>query len=139
MIPMNDKQSQWRFAWRMFACGLAFYVASGFWPDVMPSQVYGDMARDIQAEIWALGFMSSSGMVAYGTYINGRWQWSPALRIAGHVALLIMFAYLCASAFSAPFGAVIVIYGGLFFIPAIVGFLRMNVADLMARARHGSR
>ena len=137
MRPMRDRSDQWSFALRMFACGFLFYVASAVWPEAMPVGVYGETAYDIDAEIWALGFMAASGLVLYGVHINGRWRWSPALRIAGLMVLLAMFAFLVASALFAPFGSVIVIFGGLFFIPELIGFLRSNVRDMVVRYGRG--
>jgi hypothetical protein len=81
--------------------------------------------------------MAAAGMVLYGVHINGRWKWSPVLRIAGHFLLLSMFAYLVASALFAPFGSVVVIFGGLFFIVELIGFLRSNVHDLAVRRGGG--
>jgi hypothetical protein len=130
---MRDRSDQWSFGVRMFGCGLLFYIASAVWPEAMPEGVYGTMAYDVDAETWALGFMAASGMVLYGVHINGRWKWSPVLRIFGHFFLLCMFAYLVASALLAPFGSVVVIFGGLFFIPELIGFLRSNVRDLAVR------
>lgn len=138
MNLMIDRMDQWRFCLRIFACGLLFYVAAKVWPDAMPVQVYGQMAYDIAAETWALGFMSASGMVAYGVHINGRWRWSPVLRIVGYMILLMMFAFLVGSAFHAPFGAVVVIFGGLFFVPMVIGFLRINLMDFIARVTYGA-
>jgi hypothetical protein len=48
-----------------------------------------------------------------------------------------MFAFLVASALFAPFGSVIVIFGGLFFIPELIGFLRSNVRDMVVRYGRG--
>jgi hypothetical protein len=133
MRAMRDRSDQWSFALRMFGCGFLFFVASSVWPEAMPIGVYGEAAYDIDAETWALGFMAAAGLVLYGVHINGRWRWSPLLRIAGHGFLLAMFAYLVASALFAPFGSVVVIFGGLFFIPELIGFLRSNVRDLAVR------
>lgn len=138
LMPMRDGGDQWRFVWRIFACGLLFYIAARAWPDAMPVQVYGQMAYDIDAETWSLGFMSASGMAAYGIHINGRWRWSPVLRLSGYLLLLMMFAYLVGSAITAQFGAVVAIFGGMFFIPMLVGFLRINLADFLARFNNGT-
>ena len=139
MNPMIDRTDQWRFCLRIFTCGLLFYAAAKLWPDAMPVEVYGHLAYDIAAETWSMGFMSASGMVAYGIHINGRWKWSPVLRICGYLMLLMMFAFLVGSAIQAPFGAVIVIFGGVFFVPMVIGFLRINLVDFIGRMTHGAR
>lgn len=130
---MRDRSDQWSFALRMLTCGFLFFIASSVWPEAMPEDVYGSMAYDIDAETWSLGFMAASGLLIYGVLINGRWRWSPVLRIAGLSMLLAMFVYLVVSALHAPYGSVIVIFGGLFFVPEILIFLRSNVRDLAAR------
>jgi hypothetical protein len=134
---MRDRSDQWAFAWRIFACGMLFYIAASIWPDAMPVMVYGEMAYQIEAETWALGFMGSSALLAYGVHINGRWRWSPCVRVAALLFMLALFAYLVASAVMAPAGSVVAIFGGLFFIPMIVGFLKTNLRDLRVRWSYG--
>jgi hypothetical protein len=136
---MRDRADQWAFAWRIFACGMLFFIAASIWPEAMPSEVYGEMAYQIEAETWALGFMGASALLAYGVHINGRWRWSPTVRVTALMFLLGMFAYLVASAVTAPAGSVVAIFGGLFFIPMIAGFLKTNLRDLRVRWSYGRR
>ena len=116
---------------------MLFYIAASIWPDAMPVMVYGEMAYQIEAETWALGFMGSSALLAYGVHINGRWRWSPCVRVAALLFMLALFAYLVASAVMAPAGSVVAIFGGLFFIPMIAGFLKTNLRDLRVRWSYG--
>jgi hypothetical protein len=83
--------------------------------------------------------MGASALLAYGVHINGRWRWSPAVRVTALMFLLGMFAYLVASAVTAPAGSVVAIFGGLFFIPMIAGFLKTNLRDLRVRWSYGGR
>ena len=136
---MRDRSDQWAFAWRIFACGMLFFVASSIWPEAMPADVYGDLAYQIEAETWSLGFMGASALLAYGVHINGRWRWSPLARITGLGFLLAMFSFLVWSAIHAPAGSVVAIFGGLFFIPMIAGFLWTNIRDLRVRWSYGRR
>ena len=133
MVLTKNRSEQLFFAWRVFLCGLAFFIASAFWPSPMAPAVYGIAAYDIQAEAWAVGFMSSSALVLWGVTINGRWYYSPFVRMTGFAALLVMFLVLSISAMSAPMGSVVVIFGGLFFVPDCIRFLRLNIIDAMAR------
>ena len=139
MIPMRERQTQWFFCWAMFLCGAAFLIASRTVPSAMSIKQFGALAYDIPAETWAMGYMSASALSAYGIHINGRWRWSAVFRIAGYVALLSMFCVLIWSAWSAPYGMQTVVFGGLFFVPVIVWFLRINLSDFGARWRNGTR
>jgi len=133
MRPMRDRTDQLSFAIRVFLCGLLFYIWSSMLPGAMAPEVYGQAAFDIEAETWSIGFMSAAGLILYGVIINGRWRWSPILRLLGFFALLLMFTVLVLSSISAQFGSVVAIFGGLFFIPEIVGFIRVNILDMVAR------
>lgn len=133
MTPMRDRSDQLNFAVRIFLCGLLFYVWSVMMPNAMPVDVYGKTAFDIQTSVWALGFMSAASLVLYGVIINGRWRWSPLLRLTGFSAILFMFAVLVVSALTAPYGSVVAIFGGIFFIPGIIGFIGKNIMDMVAR------
>jgi len=139
MRPMISRRDQWRFVWKMFGTGLLFYLASTMWTDVMPAEVYGEMAHSIESAIWSLGFMSSAGMVIYGISINGRWRWSPLLRISGYIMLIMMFGFLAVSSLFSQYGAVILIFSVVYFIPTITSFLRVNIDDLTARWGNESR
>lgn len=133
MIPMRDRIDQLYFAFRIFLCGLFFFVWSYFLPGAMSPEVYGVAATDIKAATWSLGYMSAAGLILYGVIINGRWRWSPILRLTGFFALLLMFIVLVVSSLSAPHGSVVAIFGGLFFIPEILYFIRANILDMVAR------
>jgi len=139
MRPMGDRRDQWWFVWKMFGSGLLFYLATTLWVDVMPPEVYGVMAHNIQSSIWSLGFMSSAGMVIYGISINGRWRWSPILRIAGYIMLLMMFSFLAVSSLFSQYGAVVLIFSVMYFIPTIASFIKVNIDDLTARWGDESR
>lgn len=119
---------QWEFCWKVFACGLGFLVLSLGWPDAMSPSVYGKAAYDVPAEVWSMAFMSASLLVIYGLHINGRKPLlTPLLRIAGYGLLLALFLYLILSAASAPDGAVIIVFGSLFFVPTILRHLTSTI------------
>ena len=139
MLPMRERPTQWFFCLRMFICGLAFYAAATMVPTAMTIEQFGKVAYDIDAETWGIGFMSASALSIYGIHINGRWRWSAVLRILGYTALLTMFLVLTFSALTAPFGTPTVVFGGLFFIPDLVRFLRINTCDFVERFKNGAR
>lgn len=126
----------WRFARRMLVVGVAFLALSFFRPDAMSPNVYGIRAYSIPAEIWALGFISASGLIIYGLHINGRMPLlTPLLRLAGLAFLAIMYALLTVSAWSAPDGEVIVIFSVMFFLPDILAYARVESRQWLHRWR----
>jgi len=123
----------------MIWCGVAFLIAAKLMPDAMAPNVYGQAAYDIDAETWALGFIAAPLLVIYGIHINGRALFSPALRIIGYLCLLGLFVYLICSAWHSPDGFIIVAFGGFFFVPSILRYLRVNIMDAAARIRNDTR
>lgn len=107
-------------------------------PGAMSPEQFGWMAYDIDAEVWGFGFMSASGLSAYGIHINGRWRWSPYIRIVGYLILLVLFGILAISGLGAKYGFQTVIYAVAFFGFGIAGYLVDNVVDLRRRIAHGT-
>ena len=133
-----ERPAQWRFAFSLFLVGLCFMVAAWFFPNTMTPNVYGYMVYDTPAEVWAMGFMASAGLVLYGLHINGRWFWSPMIRAAGYVLIILMFSIVWWSALWSPDGLVLTIWSGIYFIPQAVLFLRVAFADMRGRFAVGS-
>lgn len=124
----------WRFAQGVFIVGLAFLVLSVGWPGAMRPEEYGRAAYAIPAEIWALGFMASSGLIIFGLHINGRKPlFTPVLRMIGVGFLIFQYIYLAASSWSAPGGAVIFVFSVLFFLPMLAHFFYADLRLLLAR------
>jgi hypothetical protein len=117
----------------MFISGAVFMVVSMFMPGTMAPNVYGYMVYDTPAEVWAMGFMASSGLVLYGLHINGRWFWSPMIRAAGFGLIVFMFSLLGWSAADTPDGVHLTIWSAFFFIPQALFFLRVAFADMRGR------
>ena len=132
-----ERQSQWRFAFRTFLVGFAFFVMAMNFPDAMKANVFGLMAYDIPAETWSAGFMGGPMLVMYGLHINGRWFWSPMLRAAGYMTQLCLFSLVGLSALTADDGAHLVPWVALFFIPEIAFFLRISFVDMRGRFARG--
>lgn len=137
MIPMQHRSLQWDFAWRIFFAAALFWVGMTIYPAAMGSEVYGAWAQTFEAEAWAGGYMGGSLLVIYGIHINGRWRWSPFLRIAGYSVLLALFAALAASSFFAPTGVVIWAFTVPCFIYPCYRYLRENVSDAVVRWQYG--
>lgn len=130
---MRGRGDQLFFAASMFTIGAAIYLLAMLSPGVMTPEEFGQVAFDIDAETWALGFMGSAAAVIYGVTINGRWRWSAAFRLAGFASLGVMFGTLALSALTAPHGAAVVVFGALYFVPRVLVFIRSNIADVLAR------
>lgn len=144
MTPYEaHKRMLWRMMVKILTVGVAFLSLAFAWPDAMSPEVYGVKAYAVPAEVWALGFISASGLVIYGLHINGRMPLlSPTLRLLGLAFLLGQYLYLTWSAFGAPDGEVIVIFSALFFIPDLAGFARVEARQVVTRwgiARNVSR
>ena len=136
MIPMQRRNAQMEFAIQIFASAWMFWLGLLVFPEALGAHVYGEMAQSIQAEAWASGFMGASLLLIYGVHINGRWRWSPFLRIAGLILLALLFAALALSSFSAPAGVVIWAFTIPCFLFPCLRFLRLNVMDARARWRN---
>ena len=128
-----ERGAQWRFSIQIFIVGFMFLVAASFFPETMAPNVYGYMTYDTPAEIWAAGFMAASGLVLYGLHINGRWFWSPMIRGAGYALIIMLFGIVSWSAASTKDGLHLTIFGGAFFIPQALFFLRIAFADMRGR------
>lgn len=143
MMYDAHKRELWRFARGLFLVGAAFMALAVVFPDSMRPDEYGARAYAIPAEIWALGFMSSSGLIIFGLHINGRKPlFTPLLRLVGIVALFCLFSFLAFSALSAKGGTAIVAFSLLFFDLYLLHFARVELAQLLNRwglARHVSR
>ena len=138
MIPMHGRDEQLRFGLQVFASAWLFWGGLLIFPDALGAQVYGGMAQAVQAEAWAAAFMGASLMMVYGVTINGRWRWSPFLRIAGLVLLSVLFAALALSSLSAPAGVVIWAFTIPCFLFPCLRFLRLNLMDARTRWRNGT-
>lgn len=137
MIPMQRRNAQMSFALQIFAAAWIFWGGILLYPDALSAAVYGAMAQEVQAEAWAVGFMGSALLLVYGVHINGRWRWSPFLRIAGLLLLTALFSALTLSSLSAPTGVVIWAFTVPCFLFPCLRYLRLNIADARTRWRHG--
>lgn len=123
---------------------LAFFVMAALFDvfaravndQIMPAEVYGKFATSIPAEYWSGSIMLASVVYLYGIKINGRWRWSPALRLLGaawHTMTLFAFA---ASAVTAQ-------YGDFFTLSCVVfgcvhlWFVWLNTCDLVLAVGYG--
>ena len=123
-----ERAKQWRSAWSFVACGLLFLAMSNIEPKAFSPEIYGYWAYQTPAEIWSAGFMVAGMFWVYGLHINGRAPlFSPVLRIIGVGMLLALFLMLIWSALTAPYGTIVVVFGGLFFVPELVRDLHVNL------------
>lgn len=133
MIPMRNRRNQWVFAWQVFLSATLFWLGLILYPEALGAQVYGDIAQHVQAEGWAAAFMGSALLVIYGIHINGRWRWSPTLRLTGFGLLAFLFSGMVWSAVGAPTGVVIWAFTIPCFLVPCVRFLRQNIFDARDR------
>ena len=140
MMFDKHKNELWRHMKGILAVGVAFGVLSLIVPGAMRPNVYGTRAYAVEAEIWAIAFIAASGLVIYGLHINGRMpKLTPILRIIGLTSLVALFGYLGFSAWTAPDGAVVVVFSLLYFVPILLSYVYADLRLLVVRWRHGPR
>lgn len=119
--------------WMFLAIATAFWAATWFKTGpVMRPETYGDWIVLWPTRFWAGSLMLASGVYLMGIIINGRWRWSPLLRLMGavwHFGTLTAFA---AGASEAPYGENLMISSA---VSACVHlwFAYLNLADLRAK------
>ncbi len=137
---LRDRDGQAWWAKRLFFVGVAFLLSELVLGNSMSPRTYGFAAYDVDASMWAQGFMAASALVLYGLFINGRWPlWSPLMRLAGWIMLSGLFLFLAISAWTAEDGLHIVIFAVVFFLPRTIPYAVMNARDLYDRRRADDR
>jgi len=127
----RHKGAQVTFSGMALFYGFAFFAAAiSGWDAMFPSQ-FGDTAVKAEVEAWAGAQLGASVILAMGLMINGRWRWSPALRLAGATVISALCWGLAVSAFTAPEGWPVAVYcAGFGGLGAIVAW--WNLVDLRA-------
>lgn len=129
----RERPAQIRHCVSWFFIGLFFLLIDTFATQAMVPQVYGQRAYQVDASIWAMLFMSSNAVTLRGLQINGRWKYSPLLRIVGYTSLSLLFVVLIVSSLTAPYGVPIWGISLLYFLPTTLWFLKIAVQDHRAR------
>lgn len=122
--------SQEVIQWGFLGIAAAFWTASVLKSGpVMKPETYGTLIVQWPTQFWAGSLMLASGLFLLGIIINGRWKWSPFLRLAGatwHCFTLLAFSFGGATA---EFGENLAISAGVF---AVIHFwfAALNLSDL---------
>ena len=132
----RDAQADW--------AGLFFFVACLFWISAqtetfkMPVEVYGEAVIAIPAELWAGVLLFANALHLFGLYINGRWRWSPLLRVVALLTHLTFSITFLTSAITAPVGDVVALFS-VGFATWNGRYLWINLCDLRHSigGRHG--
>lgn len=90
--------------------GFAFFALAVSGWNLMYPQQFGDLAVSGEVEAWAGMQLCGSLFMAFGLLINGRWRWSPALRLVGSVIVAALTSVLSYSASTASEGAAFMVY-----------------------------
>lgn len=109
---------------------IMFALGSLGWTAMDPAQ-YGGMAVSFEIEDMAGLQMCGAAMLACGLLINGRWRWSPALRLLGAAIVTPICVMLAFSAAMAPDGWPITVYLAVF-ASTLSPLLWWNLVDLRA-------
>lgn len=90
--------------------GFAFFTLAVVGINLMFPQQFGELAVSGEVEAWAGMQLCGSLFMAFGLLINGRWRWSPALRLVGSVIVAALTSVLAYSASTATEGAAFMVY-----------------------------
>ena len=90
--------------------GFAFFALAVTGWNLMFQHQFGELAVSGEVEGWAGMQLCGSLFMAFGLLINGRWRWSPALRLAGSVIVAGLTTVLTYSASTASEGAAFMVY-----------------------------
>lgn len=122
--------SQEVLQWAFLVLAFGFWAAAKAQDDpIMPAAVYGEWVVSIDAEIWAGSIMLAAGLFLLGIIINGRWKWSPALRLAGATWHVVTLGVFSISAASAQYGDFMTLAAGVF-CGVHAWFAALNICDL---------
>lgn len=94
--------------------GFAFFTLAASGVNMMFPDQFGDLAVSGEVEGWDGMQLCGSLFMAFGLLINGRWRWSPALRLVGSVIVAALTSVLAYSASTASEGAAFMVYCGGF-------------------------
>ena len=127
----GDSQQVVQFAFLGIA--ILFWVAATLNDSgVMRAETYGEWVVQFPAEYWAGSLVAASTLYLLGVIINGRWHYSPVLRVIGagwHTVTLSAFAI---GAYSASNGDFVLISSGVFAI-VHAWFAALNICDAWGR------
>ena len=90
--------------------GFAFFALAVSGWNLMYTQQFGELAVSGEVEAWAGMQLCGALFMAFGLLINGRWRWSPALRLAGSVIVAALTSVLAYSGSTASEGAAFMVY-----------------------------
>lgn len=125
------KQVQWTFAIFATYCGFSFLFLGLMGLSAMAPDQYGQLATSYEIEAMAAVQFTAGLMVCIGLLINGRWRWSPALRLVGSIVIGALCAALGWGSVLAPDGWPFSVYLiGFAAFAAVVAW--WNLVDLRA-------
>jgi hypothetical protein len=102
---------------------------------MIPPEVYGHLVTSINASVWAAWLFWWSAMLLIGIGLNGRWRWSPLLRLAGSFGNFLAFSFFSLSVYPHSHVETILIIMGVY--GAVFGwFTLLNALDLWGSLWH---
>lgn len=96
----------------IFVCAALFWAGALVDMDTMAPDVFGPISTKVDVDGWAGLQMAGSALFGMGVMINGRWRWSPVLRMIASLALAGEFFTFAYSAALAPQGFAVAAYVG---------------------------
>lgn len=140
--PMRSRQVQWVVASSQAIIAGLLLIGELSGITTMSPSVYGNLAYQVEAETWAWAFMITSMIYMLGIHINGRWKWSPSLRLVAAAGLFMMNMFLGVSAFIGQivdpnfYGSFVCYYALIHFCRLYLHFMKLNYDDVMRHRRY---
>lgn len=122
--------SQEVIQWAFLAIAAAFWFAAiARHGPVMRPETYGELIVSLPTKFWAGSLMLASALYLLGIIINGRWRWSPALRLGGSLWHSMTLTAFAIGGLTAPYGENLAVSAGVF-AGVHVWFTALNARDL---------
>ena len=127
-VRTERRDAQVDFALMLFGCAMAFWISVRVGMFTMPAEVYGP-AVAIPAALWSGLILFANATWLFGLYINGRWRYSPVVRLLGVSGNLFFFSLFFATSAMAPVGDPLTIFNGGAGVLFAIRYLPINFRE----------
>lgn len=119
-FPMSRRrEGQIDFALTFFMAAIVFWISVQVGTFQMDASVYGAAVVAIPAELWSGLILFANATWLFGLYINGRWRWSPFVRLLGIVSNLLFFSIFTLASKPGATGDTVTIFSAVFALMTI--------------------
>ena len=128
----REAQLEWASLFLFVAC--LFWVSAQTGDFAMSPEVYGPVVIAVPAELWSSVLLFANATHLMGLYINGRWRWSPFVRVLALLTHSTFSFVFLTSSLSAPFGDVVTLFSAGFAVWNL-RYLWINLGDCVRAIR----